>query len=233
VEDEPKDGPLRPSSPASPRSTQGSGGDRGSDPGPCRDSESSGKEAPRRASVFPSIAPPPGPNYRIVFALLWVAIQAVLIVTAGRRSDGAFGFRMFSESSTLELAMFREIEGADGRPTLVHVDGGVWTARGSDGAHHRLTWYDRVPTPYWVFDQEMHASYGASAQLERLKRALDDVAAHLASADDVETRRLVLEVKVRRNGREPVLHRLASIERALPDAARSEAARADSGDGGP
>ena len=45
--------------------------------------------------------------------------------------------------------------------------------------------------------------------------ALDDVATHLAPSDDVETRRLLLDVTVRRNGREPVLHRLTSRERAL------------------
>ena len=171
-------------------------------------------------------ASPPGPSYRILFAVLWVAVQAVLIVTAGRRPDGAFGFRMFNESSTVRIALFREVDGPDGNVARIHVDGGVWSARGSDGVHHRLTWYDRVPTPYWIFDQEMHASYGAKAQLSRLQGALDDVARHLAPSDDVETRRLVLDVTVRRNGREPVLHRLTSRERALSPVPRTN-------DGGP
>ncbi len=187
MEDETKGGRLRPSSPE--------------------------RTPPEDAGT--SVAPPRGPSYRIVFALFWVAVQAVLVVTAGRRSDGAFGFRMFSESSTLEVALFREIDAPDGQRMRVHVDDGAWTARASDGTHHRLTWYDRVPSPYWVFDREMHASYGAAAQLERLQGALDDVVAHLAATDDGETRRLLLEVKVRHNGREPVTHRLTSRERAI------------------
>ena len=190
--------------PASTPAAEEPKGDGGSDPAP---------------PAFPSMppgAPPPGPRYRILFAILWVAVQAILIVTAGRRADGAFGFRMFNESSTLHIALFREVEGPDGKVARVHVEGGVWTARGSDGAHHRLTWYDRVPTPYWIFDQEMFASFGAKAQLARLQGALDDVTSHLAPSDDVVTRRLLLDVTIRRNGREPVLHRLTSRERALP-----------------
>jgi hypothetical protein len=174
------------------------------------------ESASKRASVFPSIAPPPGPNYRILFALVWVTIQAALIVTAGRRSDGAFGFRMFNESSTIHIALFREVSSPEGSPKRVHVGDGVWTALASDGTRHRVSWYDRVPTPYWIFDQEMHASYGADTQLSRLQSALDDVSGHLSPSDDAETRRLVLDVLVRRNGREPVLHRLTGPERAVP-----------------
>lgn|GEM_PF-710406 len=170
---------------------------------------------PERAPGFPSIAPPPGPNYRIVVAIVWVLVQGTLIVTAARRSDGAFGFRMFNESSTIHVALFREVTGPAGTWTRVHVDGGAWTASAKDGTRHRLSWYDRVPTPYWIFDQEMHASYGASAQLARLQGALDDVASHLSPSEDDETGRLVLEVMVRRNGREPVLHRLESRERTV------------------
>ncbi|HVH47356.1 MAG TPA: hypothetical protein VM925_33705 [Labilithrix sp.] len=194
--------------------------------------------APKRASVFPSrppsLAPPPpsgGPraNYRIFLAIFWVAVQAVLVVTADRRSDGAFGFRMFSESSSIKLALYREVDGPDGRRVRVHVDDGVWSARARDGRNHRHTWYDRVPMPYWVFDREMHASYGAAAQLSRLQGALDDVVGHLSADDDLETRRLVLDVTVRRNGRDPVVHQLSSRERVAFEPAVSEAAR----DGGP
>jgi hypothetical protein len=91
----------------------------------------------------------------------------------------------------------------------------VWIARGSDGANHRLTWYDRIPTPYWIFDQEMFASYGAATQLARLTAALDDLAGHVPATEDVETRRFILDVTVRRNGREPVVHQLTSRERVL------------------
>ncbi len=134
-----------------------------------------------------------------------------LVLTADRRSDGAFGFRMFSESSSLKLVLYREVEREGGGLTRVHVDDGVWMARSEDGTVHRLTWYDRVPAPFWAFDREMHASYGAATQLSRLRGALDDVASHVPN--DAETRRFVLEVTVRRNGREPVVHRLVSQER--------------------
>lgn len=135
------------------------------------------------------------------------------MITANRRTDGAFGFRMFNESSTVELTLHRELETEDGLSLRVRVDDGVWSARASDGTHHRLTWYDRVPMPYWVFDREMHASYGAATQLARLQAALDDLAAHVSPSDDLETRRFVLDVTVRRNGREPVVHHLVSPER--------------------
>jgi hypothetical protein len=169
--------------------------------------------------------------HRLLFAALWVLAQATLILTAGRRVDGAFGFRMFPESSTIKLALYREIDRGGGRER-VHVEGGVWSARAPDGMTHRLTWYDRIPRPYWVFDQEMHASYGAATQLVRLQHALDDLAAHVP--EDDETRRFVLEVTVRRNGREPVLHRLTSRERPTSASSAPDTPQrpAHAGDGG-
>jgi hypothetical protein len=171
--------------------------------------------APPRPSLPPS-AQNGRANYRLLVGFAWVVLQLTLVMTAGRRSDGAFGFRMFSESSTLKLSLYREVDAPDGKRTRVHVDGGVWTARAADGTNHRLSWYDRVPIPYWIFDQEMHASYGAAAQLSRLAGALDDLASHVPASDDLETRHFILDVAVRRNGREPVIHQLASHERALP-----------------
>lgn len=169
--------------------------------------------APRPSA--PSIPPGTGPahNGRLLFAFVWIALQAVLVLTASRRVDGAFGFRMFSESSTLIVVLYREVDapGREPRRERVHVDEGAWHALGADGVRRRLTWYDRVRTPYWVFDREMPASYGAATQIERLQAALDDVATHMP--DDGETRRFLLDVSVRRNGREPVLHHLASRER--------------------
>ncbi len=169
------------------------------------------EDGPRR-SVAPRPSSPPRParpaNLRIVFAVVWLAVQGVLVATSGQRADGAFGFRMFSESSKMKLALYREVDGA-----RRHVEAGRWSALGPDGAIHRLTWYDRVPAPYWPFEQEMHASYGAAAQLSRLQFALDDVAAHIPQDD--ETRRLVLEVTLKRNGREAVVHMLTSRERVL------------------
>lgn len=149
----------------------------------------------------------PRKNFRVLFALLWIGLQVGLILTAGRRADGAFGFRMFPESSSMKVVLYREL--ANGQ--RVHAEQGVWTAHSSNGVNHRLTWYDRVPIPYWVFDQEMAASYGAAAQLVRLQAALDDVATHMP--DDAETKRFFLDVTMRRNGREAVTHHLESRER--------------------
>ncbi len=119
---------------------------------------------------------------------------------------------MFSESATISLALYREVATNDAHgSSRVHVDGGVWSARGSDGTIRRFSWYDRVPMPYWLFDREAAASYGAKTQLGRLQGALDDVASHIP--DDAETKRLLLDVTVRRNGREPVLHHLTSRDR--------------------
>jgi hypothetical protein len=169
-------------------------------------------------SLRPSATPPHVPHaprsgtYRIVFAFAWVALQVILIVTADRRADGAFGFRMFAESSTVKVALYRELPDAAGR-RRVHVDGGVWTAAGRDGMVRRLSWYDRVPTPFWPFDQEVPASYGAKTQLVRLAAAVDDVATY--TPDDAETLRFVLIVTLRHNGREPVVHELVSPERTV------------------
>lgn len=170
----------------------------------------------KRPSAFPLRSPslpPAGPraNYRIAFALVWCIVQAVLVVTSACRPDGAFGFRMFGESSSIKLALYREVV-ADGEATLVHVDDGVWSST-RDGRKRRHSWYDRVPMPYWAFDREIHASYGAATQLVRLQRALDDVTSHLGDSFDFETRRLVLDVLVKRNGRDAVVHRLTGPTR--------------------
>jgi hypothetical protein len=166
-----------------------------------------------RTSGRPSLTPGRGPahNWRILFAAAWIGLQLTLIVTAGHRYDNAFGFRMFPESSVMTLALYREVEGPNGTRERVHVSDGIWGAKNVDGRVHRFSWYDRVPAPFWVFDREMNASYGASTQLARLQLALDDVATHVN--DDAETLRFDLDVTMKRNGREPVVHHLQSRER--------------------
>jgi hypothetical protein len=165
------------------------------------------EDAPRPESE--SVAPPsPLAKYRILFAIVWIGVQVGLIVTSDHRVDGAFGFRMFNESSTIKLALYRELDNK-----RVHVEGGVWTARSADDRIHRITWYDRVPMPYWIFDQEMSASYGAKTQIARLQGALDEIAAN--TPHDAETRRFILDVTIRRNGREPQVVHLESRERAV------------------
>jgi len=150
---------------------------------------------------------------RVAFATAWIAAQVALVATAGRRPDGAFGFRMFSESTTIRVALYREITGATAAATetRIHVDAGTWSARDASGVPKQFSWYDRVWPNVAVFDREVHASYGEAAQLARLQRAVDDVAAHIG--EDSETRRLLLEVSVRRNGREPRVVLLASGRR--------------------
>lgn len=138
--------------------------------------------------------------------------QVALVITADRRPDAAFGFRMFSESSTLKFSLYREVEGSDGRDTRVHVDDGLWTARDASGTSHRHAWTDRVRRQELAtFDAEISAKYAVDAQLTRLQAALDDVATHVP--DDVETKRFLLDVTVRKNGREPYVVHLASAER--------------------
>lgn len=173
----------------------------------------------RPPSLSPlSKAPGTGPrhNYRLLFAAVWIITQLALVLTADRRVDGAFGFRMFPESSWIKVVLYREVTAElDGGAVLtrVHVDNGVWTARDARGKLQQLRWYDRVPSPFWHFDREMPASYGAKTQLERLQGALDDVATH--TPEDAETERLVLEVTVHRNGREAVVHTLTSPIRTV------------------
>jgi hypothetical protein len=142
----------------------------------------------------------------------WIGVQAALVITADRRPDGAFGFRMFSESSTIKMVLYREIIGEDGLRTRVHVEDGVWGARDAGGLERRFAWSDRVRRrELAIFDTEVSAHYGVNAQLARLQAALDDVATH--APDDADTRRFLLDVTVRRNAREPYVIHLASAER--------------------
>jgi hypothetical protein len=152
----------------------------------------------------PARTPPvtPGAALRIVFAGAWVLAQAVLIVTASRRADAAFGFRMFAESSTVSAHLQREVPSVSGHgTTLVPVQGGEWIGHDAEGRPRLVRWRDRViESNLATFDVTMHASYSAAAQVDRWHGALDDVAAHLG--EDVETRGLVLDLDVRRNGHE-------------------------------
>ena len=145
-----------------------------------------------------------GPGSRVVLAVLWIGGQVVLIGTANRRADGAFGFRMFPESSTIEIHLERE---TDRGP--VPVIAGEWTAADDRGQVQRFAWTDRVKDPILKrTDVTVNAAYGANAQLERLQAALDDVTAHIER--DHETRALVANVTVIVNGREPHLAILRS-----------------------
>jgi hypothetical protein len=138
-----------------------------------------------------------GPPARVAFAAFWIAGQIALVLTAPLRSDRAFGFGMFPEASTMEIHLVRDVGGL--RVPAPH---GEWTARDRLGQLHGVAWHDRVrDRALSAIDTRVFASYGVDAQLARLQRALDDVANHIP--DDAETTRLVADVVVRKNGRDP------------------------------
>lgn len=169
-----------------------------------------------RPSQAPRASQPPQPwkgAWRILFAAAWIGLQAALVVTASGRPDGAFGFRMFSESSTFKMVLYRELVAEDGQRTRVRVEDGVWGARDAGGLERSFAWSDRVRRrELAIFDTEVSTHYGASAQLARLQAALDDVSTH--AVDDADTRRFLLDVTIRRNAREPYVIHLASAERS-------------------
>lgn len=180
---------------------------------PANPSDASRPSHAPRASQ-PSHAPDPRKGWwRVVFAAIWVCTQVALVITADRRPDGAFGFRTFAEATTVKVVLHREVVGADGQRTRVHVEDGVWSARDAGGLVRRFAWTDRVRRrELATFDTEIGARDGAEAQLTRLQGALDDVATH--TPDDADTRRFLLDVTVRRNGREPYVVHLVSPERS-------------------
>jgi len=137
---------------------------------------------------------------RAVLVVAWIAAQTALILTAGKRPDAAFAFRMFPESSTISISLAREL--ADG--SAVPVEEGRWHAHDAHGAPHDHAVLSNL-------DVTVNAAYGSDAQLSRLAAALDDAITHLD--DDVETRRLIATVSVRKNGRDPITVTLSSRRR--------------------
>jgi hypothetical protein len=151
-----------------------------------------------------------GPRARVAFAGGWVALQAVLVLTASCRADGIFGFRMFPEASTMEFELERVVGGVP-----VPAPGGAWSARDAGGQLRHFSWRDRVADAVLSSPgARFFAAYGADAQLARLQRALDDVARH--EPEDAETQRFVARVRVWRNGRGPSTVMLESADRELP-----------------
>lgn len=105
----------------------------------------------------------------------------------------------------MSISLTREL--ADG--SLVAVTEGRWHSHDASGAPHDHAWSDRVKDPVLSnLDVTVNAAYGSDAQLSRLAAALDDAITHLD--DDVETRRLIATVSVRKNGRDPVTVTLSS-----------------------
>jgi hypothetical protein len=138
-----------------------------------------------------------GPRARVVFAAGWIAGQGALILTAPLRADHILSFRMFPEASTLEIRLSRVTP--QGVVPAAH---GEWSTVSAAGEVHQFSWRDRVRDPILSsLDVRVFASYGVDAQLARLQRALDDVAAHVDG--DHETERLRADVVVSKNGHEP------------------------------
>src|SRR6266542_3715913 len=137
---------------------------------------------------------------RTVWAGAYLVVQAALVLTASERPDRVFGFQMFNEASTISIALARRVRLADGSSAIVPTDG-RWQARDVDGVVHEFSWRDQVADSILTtLDRPVHASYGVDAQLFRLQKALDYAARHLGR--DVETRALVADVEVVRNGHE-------------------------------
>ena len=133
----------------------------------------SGRNFPRAASgmratvALPSCWTSWASGARVVFAGAWIALQASLVLSAAWRPDGAFGFRMFPEASTIEVHLERDVGG-----TFVPVTSGGWSARDAAGQLRHFAWRDRVRDPVLSrLDVRAFAAYGADAQLARLQRA--------------------------------------------------------------
>jgi hypothetical protein len=146
---------------------------------------------------------------RMLFGAVYLATQAGLVLTSPLRPDGVFSFQMFNESSTIAIHLSRRVIGREGREVTVPSNG-RWEVKGASGSHRWFNWSDRIRDPILgTLGRPVHAAYGVDAQLFRLKKALDDALSH--SPEDVETRAIVADVEVRRNGREPTfLHLEAS-----------------------
>lgn len=150
-----------------------------------------------------------GPRGRVALALAFFGAQLGLIATAAGRPERAFGFQMFPESTVVNQRLYREV-GPPGGPTRrVHAPHGAWRARDASGAARDFAWSDRVRF-YRIsrFDETYFASYGAPAHRYRVRAALDDLASHLEG--DAETRRFVVELDFRVNGRQQPTETLTS-----------------------
>jgi hypothetical protein len=147
---------------------------------------------------------------RTLFAALYLAVQAGLVLSSRSRPDGVFSFQMFNESSTISIHLSRRMTTPSGEVTVP--TNGKWEEKSETGGHKLFSWNDRVADPMLgTLDREVHAAYGVDAQLYRLQRAMDDFVRSLPQG--TETRSLVADIQVRRNGREPFVRHLESVRR--------------------
>jgi hypothetical protein len=140
-----------------------------------------------------------GPRARTVACAIFFGGEALLIATAGLRSDRSYGFRMFPESSSIVVHLSRRL--ADG--SVVPIERGRWDAKNCSGEHHAFVWARmvRAPAPNRL-DAPVSAPYGVESEIHRTRDALQWVLDH--TSDDCETRAFVAKIEARRNGRAPV-----------------------------
>jgi hypothetical protein len=158
-----------------------------------------------------------GPRGRTIACAVFFGTEAVLVATAGMRSDRSYGFRMFPESSSITVHLSRRL--ADG--TLVPVEKARWQARDCSGSPHLILWGKMVRSPApWRLDAPVGAPYGVDSEVHRTVDALRWVLDH--ATDDCETRALVAKIDARRNGRPPFEIDVEAT-RELPSTARQAA----------
>lgn len=151
---------------------------------------------------------------RVGFVAVWIAVQGALVLTAGNRSAAMGGFRMFSETSTIEYTLHREVAGS-----RVPIPDGEWNAKDASGTLRHFSWKDRVKQrELSTFGVTLVASYGVDTQTKRLTAALDDV--FLTASADAETTRLVLVVVTRKNGHAAETTAIESFARSVRGTSR-------------
>jgi len=138
------------------------------------------------------------PRARVLLCAVFFGSEAVLIATAGMRSDRSYGFRMFPESSSIKMHVSRKLDGA----SLTPIENGRWVAKDCDGQPHAFVWGKMVKPPApSMLDANVGAPYGVDSEVHRARDALRWVADH--TPGDCETRGFVAKVEARRNGRSP------------------------------
>jgi hypothetical protein len=138
--------------------------------------------------------PARSPSLRTLFAAAWLVAQAALVLTAERRSNHAFGFRMFEEITTVELRVSRLVDDGGNLPM-----GATWTAHDCDGRPVEYRWHDLVRVGPTFLNGPLLEPYGADTGLMRARAAVAWVATH--TPRDCETRGLVATVSRVRNRR--------------------------------
>jgi hypothetical protein len=138
-----------------------------------------------------------GPRGRAVFCAAFFGGEAVLVLSAGARSDRSYGFQMFPETSSIVLHVSRRLD--DGR--VAPIENGRWQAKDCGGKPHSFAWGTMVRPPApWRLDATVAAPYGVDSEVHRARDALRWVASH--TPEDCETRAYVAKVQLRRNGRD-------------------------------